>query len=236
VRVQTFPQWDSGQKAVRTDRKNIPLEFRDYYGIAIAPQSDESIITVDGIGTLQAGRVLPMRAREYSLARVRPSDATLPIPTLQVLLFEHESEVREVPRPDRTFPNAAQIVDTQYGGFTVPFCGRRQAKIDIVTAPTAGDTLPAFDYDVIGLTWNYTLAKVTRWDLKSEANVAAQRVSSTLNGAALTAGGLYSYSFYIGGTDDEERWDALTLRIKNHSGETHTYVADISVIGELGAR
>lgn len=237
MRVIPFPDWDTRDVA-RTDRRRDPGPGgeREFIGVAIGPRSDESVVEVDGF-ELQAGRVLALSARDYTIKRVRPRSGFIPVKHLELVCFEHPGELAtETARPNRRYSGNATILDTQFGSVTVPFCGRREAKIMITTNPNGGNTAPVFDYEVIGFSWIDSLGTAMPWGMRNEVAPVLQRPSLTQAGGVLTPGGLYEYSFYTGGTDNGEAWDSLMVRIHNRAGETHQYFVDVVTIGEMGAR
>ena len=216
MRLFTFDQWAT--------LGSVATEPGDFVGIAIGPESDESTVRVNG-ALLQAGRVLPMRASSYTIARER-IDYINPfangilgsIARLQVMAFECPSELAvDVARPNGVYSAQASIPN---GGVattlvTVPFRGRRQAFFDIV-GPADGTELT---YSVIAYRWMRALGALRQKTLKTD---------TVLLDADL------SYAFYIGGDDNAENWDALRVMITNNSAGAITWAVDVETIGEIG--
>ncbi len=208
MKIFTVNDWSGIAAAVQSDPAPSGC---GWYGIAIGPESDEGRIRVNGI-MLQAGRVLPLRAASYELARVTTADAS--IARLQVMLFESPAEIGvEVARPNGEFSElgfvataASELV------LTVPFVGRRQCRI--VLAPTTEDDLTA--YSVIGY---------------AHAPDGTPHSETLATNAAPDAG---TNAFYVGGTDNGECWDYLEI----YATQPLTGLLNVlaTTIGEIGAR
>src|SRR5690242_12485034 len=90
MRVEGFSDWGTVGKWSSPDSG----ESCPWAGIAIGPESDEGLGRVNGC-LLQAGRVLPLRDRKYTVERVLGTTAAplATVASLQVLLFEHATEL-----------------------------------------------------------------------------------------------------------------------------------------------
>jgi hypothetical protein len=213
MRSISFPQW-GGQTSATTDASDC-----SYYGVAIGPRSDEGLVLVGG-EPLQAGLVLPLRAKSYSVAQARGPDLTgnlAAIQSLELVLVESLDELGgSFSRPNAIYsapkfstpnsiPDAPQLA--------VPFVGRAQCLFQIV--PAVAD---AFSYAIVGCRWS----------------VAAGAVWQSLihQGNDVVADSFGSYGFYVGGGGDQrEVWDVLQLFVWSDLGIQVT--AEAVAIGEL---
>jgi hypothetical protein len=236
MRLEVIPQWGTLDKTA-SDRQRELEAGREFVGIAIAPGSEESVIDVEGVGRLQSGRILPLRDKSYSIRRVRPRSAAIPINRLELMLFEHEAEMGEAPaRANQTYTYATTLVHGAATDktFVVPFAGRQKAQF---TLWTSSATPPNFVYYVVGLRWQYSLGLIVPVLLKTEVNPPFV----SIGGGAGGPGGLSlpasktTYSFYVGGTDNAENWDALWFLMNNTDGAADYIVGiDAEVSGDSG--
>ncbi len=237
MKLQTFDQWGDQNRVVTDDSDSC----HTWYGIAIGPDSDDGIVLVDG-HTLQGGRVLPLRQSRYSLQRTVPFDVGAGaeitgagarlrnIRQLQVALLEDPSELAvEYARPNGHYSGyASQASDVSEPSppgipvitpipplvkrFHVPFTGRRQMHA-VISAYTANP----WDYTVKGWSWSPSIKGLVAIELASASALVDQFVS-----------------FYIGGTNEAERWDIITIDVAGDSAELFYF--DVETIGEIGAR
>lgn len=234
MRVERFPEWGQQDKTTTTLTRD---DGSNWIGCAIGPQSDESRVYVDGV-LLQGGRVVPVEGRTLTITRVRPRFSSLPIQNLELALLEDARELTvETSRPDGLYSTTLNIPDTNYDQLVAPFCGRRMAKVTIMTTDTGGAVQPVFDYWIYGLQWLATLNKVVPVLLKTETPTMTKVFNPPFTpGGVAPPPSFWTYSFYVGGIDNAEQWDALDIIIHNRAGEQHSYAIDISTIGEMGAR
>ncbi len=164
-------------------RKEIQIDKGDWCGIAIGPQSDEAVVSIDGT-LLQAGRVLPLSRGTTGLTvkKIRPSstdqDRTAggpgtidnthtiaSIATLQLMLFDNPCELAAYcPRANGQYDTGQAGVIINGNGtladlIIVPFIGRRHAVFSIVSNATGG----AFSYEVYGCAGCRPNSLPTRW-------------------------------------------------------------------------
>lgn len=211
--VQNFNGWNAATAVNASQATDAAPPGCQWAGIAIGPQSDEGQVLVGGT-VLQAGRVLPLAANRYQITRVRGAsvsnvDGLATIDLCQLLLFHTPLEfaLPSLVRPNKTFESAsftsgitdpAGAIHLQF-----PFVGRRAMKIDFQTAGLGGDT---WQYQVVGTRYNNVLGKPTAFQLKSQTGL----LDPTAN-----YGSTGMYSIYIGGTNDAEVWDAITVYLAN---------------------
>lgn len=229
--------WTNAPEGFEFDTKSYqdsgPCPF---VGIAIGPDSDDAralVSTNDAKVTLQAGRVLPLRAGSYRIAKLIGSDGNSPFITFQLLLFECLEELAaEIARPNGSYgkgegsPNGPVTVDRAIvdssnpavvGAWAFPFSGRRQARVTIRNVTLA----QPIDYSVIGV----------RWDTNAAAGAGAwvEKVLATATAQAMPV------AFYVGGTNEAECWDWIRLGIVSNTPATSGTVAVAAdTIGEMG--
>lgn len=187
-------------------------------GIAIGPESDDGLVRVNGV-LLQAGRVLPLRSKSYTLSRVLGLGGELAtVSRMQVMLFEHVNELAvDVTRANGLYgvQGAAAASDTVYAQIArVPFIGRRQARVNIIAsaAPASGD----HKYKIVARSYSVTKRTVT------EHVLALDEVFEQSDRA----------SFYVGGTNEGEVWHELSILVVTGDGVAITCDVDVETIGE----
>ena len=252
MRLEDIADW--GLKSITSsDRQRELLGGREFVGIAIGPNSEESLVEIDGFGILQAGRVLAVRSKVYRIKRVRPLDAlgggtgfaanVLPINRLQLQLFETEAELAAgaTARANRDYQSAVLINAgaSNRAAIVVPFCGHRQAQFVINSVLS-----PATPFTLWGLKYSYASALVNGSAAPVVPVVTAYALKTgNLTWSAAFPGGNFpiappanycTAAFYLGGTDNAEDWDALCLDLTNGSGNARTYIIDARVIGDIG--
>lgn len=200
-------------------------------GVAIGPDSDEGVVVVNG-RRLQAGRVLPLAAEQYTVERVRPSSVLTEIARLQLLLFEDPAELAcEVARPNG-----------QYGGYsaqgedglelTVPFVGRAGARL-VLRGGVPGGFVPepgTFAVKLYGQRYSAALGGVHEFALLT--------CEAELGTVAFTALGFYDpfATLVINSVAPQQAvpevgaWDALRLSVIG----TGRVSVDVETYGELG--
>lgn len=224
MRILTFPAWST------EPRVTTPPLDKGYCGIAIGPDSAEGLALCEGF-PLQAGRVLPIRERKYTIEHVRPTnprmlvadvdthDPSLDcIQTLSVIVFEDPSEMgAHVMRPNLNFSATKLLVEgagIPQLALSVPFVGRRQCAVTFYSPNLVGN----FGFLVRGVRYQYSARKVVKYN---GATAAAQALDE--NG---------TFSIEIGGMDNAELWDVLEIYLMS---ATATFDIDADTVGEIGA-
>jgi len=191
---------------------NAPDSSCPYYGIAIGPDSDEGLVVVNGV-TLQAGKVLPIKAARYTVTNVRPSydpnggaggrgvnrSELALFKQLQLVVLESPAELALASwgRANREYssglldPTEAQSI---FGTFMVPFVGRKRCRFQL--------TFNGFDAGAPGVPINYL---VTGWRWAPTERTFNESVLATVSNVTSDAEG--TIAFYI----ENELWDVLKL-------------------------
>lgn len=200
-----------------------------YVGIAIGPDSDEGRVRVEsdsGSATLQAGRVLALRSRNFTITNDGGVGGGLVTTTLQLMLFECKEELAiEVARPNGKYIEPALAVDDNGGtepasdpgapSFRFPYTGRRQALVTLVDV-SLGEPV---DYAVFG----------QRWSERTQDYEEILLASATAQDMPI--------GFNVGGTDNAESWDWIRVAVvSNTVAATGDVCVEVDTIGEIGAR
>jgi hypothetical protein len=203
-----------------------------FVGVAIGPESDEGCVLVNGV-LLQAGRVLPLAAKQYNVSRPNGDlEATgaagghLPSLTkLQLLLFTSRDELScDVARPNRRVCVGVHNATAHVA--RIPFRGRRQLACVISAFAPSVPVDTSYTYTVVG----------RRFCPNSRSGPATSppyTIDVTLASGAVPDMSV-PLAFYVGGTDNAECWDEIVVSAT--SAMNAQMSIDSEAIGEIGAR
>ncbi len=191
-----------------------------YYGFAIGPTSDSALIEVvtpQGLLVLTPGMVYPITPARF-VPRVRPSAIPRHLDgaahRVHVLGLTSCHELAITPRraiyTDQR--EGFAIADTATETSNVRFQGRRHAQWVIESTRTLDGTI---------LGWRFMGApNFDFMEVEIEAGIVIPASTPT--------------SFHLGGTNEEEGYDLLTLELFNGSGASATVHRQVWAFGELG--
>jgi hypothetical protein len=235
--------------AAWSKRGSWSTEPGEYVGVAIGPESDEGRVYIDG-HLLQAGRVLALRAHGSSYAVTRAvgpasgfvledgnNDPTAlgAVKRCQLMLFECAGELAaEVARPNGEYNTtrlSGDVTSTDVDNsaaariLVAPFTGRREMRVYIKrSGPEAGGAaLGLWGYTVIGRRWSESQQAVIETTLEDVTALDDDEVTT-----------------YLGGTNEAEAWDEIAVDVHTEPEDaapaTAQFTADITTVGEIGAR
>lgn len=202
-----------------------------FVGVAIGPESDVGRVRINGV-LVQAGRPLVLASPTYTVERIlKPTDGSSTFPftasmkSLQLMLFESLAEMAaagDLARPDRGYSDSEVAEGVKR--LRVPFQSRRMLQVDV----EYGGGVPTYGLTITGRKWKTAaggfVAGRVLVNLSAAQCIALAAQMSDAGGESATKG----ITVYIGGEDNAERWDEITVK-----HDTNAY-CDATVIGELG--
>jgi hypothetical protein len=230
MKIITIENWyELTRTETRSHADQIGSVACPFVGVAIGPESDEARVRVNG-KLLQAGRVIALREENYTIERVTGSPGSIAgdaIWKLELILFECVEELAcEVARPNHRYPGAHNleqgtlaINNTPDGSGNplskayFPFVGRRHLFVTIDDVDTAGD----IDYRVVGYRWSDVAQAFREYEIVP--TVADQPMP---------------IAFHIGGTNEEEIYDVISVDVMKSTAGTGNVVVEAEAVGELG--
>jgi hypothetical protein len=211
------------------DAGSLQFPAGRYYGFSVGPESDwaECTIDVPGLGRRRIGPRLiyptpPLQGQpRVTLNRYGPPKSACDS-VLHVIGYLCPDAMVAGAAKRAPYVVRHQLVDVlQDGAATlyIPFAGRRHCRIGLTAYDDS--TIAAQYHAVDGINWSSSssLAVYTKQHAL---------VSATVNGAE-------AVGIHIGGTNEEEAFDAILLTLSDDdSAGDQSYGVDVEVFGELG--